>query len=363
MDVTFAPSAAGPGRRVIAYPAWKENPYVGILYLATISRGTSWHGCSEFDDLLELLSDVREGDVFHLHWTASICQSRDTEEAGRARLDQFVAAVTAFRAAGGRLLWTVHNRLPHELRHEDLEIELCRFIADTADRVHVMSPSTIELVSDVFPLDPARVVVVDHPSYQGLYADQAGDRQRAREQLGIAADRRAVLFFGQMRPYKGLQHLLDAINLMVERDDQTPVVLLAGRADAATVREISAALPPGVDVVRDHRHVPDEDVPMWFSAADLAVYPYTAILNSGSIHLAATMGVPVVLPGEAHLREQFEGEQWIRFYDPAHPAEGIADILARPESYEAPTAQLREFSERLSPWRISRQMADLIDAL
>lgn len=352
-----------PARRVVAFPAWRENPYISITYLATISRGHDWYGATELDDLLTRLATCGDGDVLHLHWTAAVCQAAKSPIEARARRDRFVAEVTALQARGGRLLWTIHNRLPHDLRHRDLEIELCQFLADVADCVHAMSPSTIDMVSDVFALDPQRVVVVPHPSYQGLYADRLGDRERARLHLGIDMDRHAVLFFGQMRPYKGLQHLFDAFAKLAERQQELPVLLLAGSANAATREEITAALPEAVDVVRDHRHIPEAELPLWFSAADLAVFPYTAILNSGSVHLSATMGVPVVLPGEDHLREQFGSESWVRFYDPQHPGDGIATILAESASYVADKVQMREFSDRLAPWRVSRQIADVIDAL
>ncbi|MFI5425617.1 hypothetical protein [Aeromicrobium sp. UC242_57] len=52
-------------------------------------------------------------------------------------------------------------------------------------------------------MDPDQVVMVPHPSYQGLYADRLGDRERAREALGVPPDRRAVLFFGQLRLTRG----------------------------------------------------------------------------------------------------------------------------------------------------------------
>ncbi|MFI5425616.1 hypothetical protein [Aeromicrobium sp. UC242_57] len=127
----------------MVYPAWSENPYLTLIYLATIARGHPFRGTVGLDKLIDHLGTCGPDDVLHLHWTAPVCQAVADAAEARRRLDRFVAAVEEFRAAGGRLLWTIHNRLPHDVHHPELEVELQGFLARAADRVHVMSPSTV----------------------------------------------------------------------------------------------------------------------------------------------------------------------------------------------------------------------------
>ena len=73
--------------------------------------------------------------------------------------------------------------------------------------------------------------------------------------------------------------------------------------------------------------VSEADVATWFSAANVVVLPYRKVLNSGSMMLAATFGVPLVLPADELLLADYGDEAWIRFFDPSRAAESIAELL------------------------------------
>jgi len=349
---------------VIVFPAWfGSNPYLNITYLATRAGGNTIVETRKFEELLAELEQHGEGSVLHLHWTQLICQREETEQSARERLGMFKIALSEYKGRGGRMVWTVHNALPHELTYRELELELLQHVADEADVVHVMDPSTPALVAEHYVLPPESLLHIPHPSYHGLYESQATRRDEIRQRFGIKPHQRTVLLFGQLRPYKGVDVLLAALRKIHERGGELPVLMLAGSTPPGGEEAITEALPPGLTAVRAHRFVPDEELADWFAAADLAIYPYTRILNSGSVHLAATMGVGAVLPGEDALREQFGTWDWVRFYDPSDPAGALADLLEADDSYLPAQSSAQEFSERLSPFRISRIFADLFDAL
>ncbi|MGO3136727.1 MAG: hypothetical protein ACTIJ7_11285, partial [Agrococcus casei] len=98
-----------------------------------------------------------------------------------------------------------------------------------------------------------------------------------------------------------------------------------------------------------------------FSAADVTVLPYRKVLNSGSMMLAATFGVPLVLPAEEALLADYGDEPWIRFFDTERASESIAEILAddwylQSETREAALA----FARGRSPVAMSRGYARLL---
>jgi glycosyltransferase involved in cell wall biosynthesis len=203
--------------------------------------------------------------------------------------------------------------------------------------------------------------VIPHPSYQGVYPAELS-RHDARAAFGLADDERAVLFFGQMRPYKGLSALFEAVEAAGSGSATPPLVLLlAGRTADADLAVIDAELPAGVRTVRHHSHVDDADVQRWFRAADVAVLPYRRVLNSGTLHLAATFGVPVILPDEEHLRRSVGDEPWISWFDTATPAAGIAALLSTPAGV-VPDPAAVAFSHRLAPYGLSERYADLLEA-
>lgn len=347
-----------PDRSLVVFPAYRDNPYLNLMLLAPRARSWNVLESLRLEQLEQHLGHLGSGDVFHMHWTAPIVQRTDDDLASAgARLDRFRSAVDAARSRGARLVWTIHNVLPHDARHLELELELNRYLAATADAVHVMNRDTPAAVAPHYTLDADRVVHIPHPSYQGVYPSSVS-RPEARARFGLGDDDRAVLAFGQMRPYKGLDVLVDAVRRIPAAD--RPVLLLAGRTSDEDRASIDVLLGDDVRAVREHDHVEDIDVQWWFRAADVAVFPYRRVLNSGSLHLAASFGVPSVLPDEPHLRAEFGDERWIQWFDTSDASGSLAAVLGGPAG-EAAGADA--FSRRLAPFARSREYAGVLDGL
>jgi glycosyltransferase involved in cell wall biosynthesis len=305
---------------------------------------------------------LEAGDVFHLHWTQRITQRPSDEQAAWASVAKFCQLVDELKAKDVRIVWTVHNRLPHDLKYLEPELALSQFLAEHADAVHVMSDQTAEIVADLYELPADRTRVIPHPSYHGVYETTSNSSQLARARFGLDPEEATVLAFGRMRAYKGIDILGDALSLVTERGFAAPTLLLAGKALARERAEIERHLPQSSRVISHFRYVDATEISDWFAAADTAVFPFRSILNSGSVHLSATLGVPVILPGDRHLRAQFAQEPWVRFFDEAEPVESLADLLQEPNPTDY-SDSMAEFSRRIAPRKISQQYADLLTEL
>lgn len=352
------------------FPAYADNPYVNLLGLAARARGYAFVDSTSLEALERAAAGLGPGDALHVHWTAPIVQRAETTASATDRFERFRRAVDGAAGRGAVVLWTIHNVLPHDPRHEAVELELCRYLAARADVVHALTDDIVSVTAEFYAVDQAKVVVIPHPSYQGVYPSELS-RADARRGFELADDERAILFFGQMRPYKGLDVLLEAVGESTAATPDgygRPVVLLAGRTSEQDRVALEALLPAGVSVVRHHEHVADADVQRWFRAADVVVLPYRRILNSGTLHLAATFGVPVILPDEEHLRRAFGAEEWISWFDPSGGAAALRAALAPSPSQAAaaagplPDAAALAFSHRLAPFALSERYADLLDS-
>ncbi len=345
------------------FPAYRDNPYVNLMTLAPRAAGVRVDETTTLEGAEAVLAGLTDGDAFHLHWTSPVAQRAvDGREEARARSERFLTALRRAHERGVLLVWTIHNVIPHDARHLDVEVALCQALADLVDVVHAMSTGTVEATREHYVVDPAKVVTIPHPSYQGVYPSTLS-RREARERLGLGDEDHAALFFGQMRSYKGLDVLLSALGRVADdtgHDAARPVVLLAGKTSADELAFVEAHLPPGQRAVRHHDHVDDADVETWFAAADVAVLPYRRILNSGTVHLAATFGLPVVLPGESHLMADFGDEPWVGFYGLDDPVGSLASLLSMPGTYAMPREGAQEFARRLSPFTVSNRYADLL---
>lgn len=342
---------------LIIFPGWRDNPYPAIMSLAAAGAGFDVLSVTRLDSVVEYLHQGSRGDVLHMHWTAPVCQRAETEAHATRNLERFRKALRSFRLRGGRIAWTIHNAVPHELHYPQHELELMRLLARVADRIHVMSPATAEVLAPEVVLPAEKVIRVPHPSYVGIYP-QASERLAARASLGVAQDSRVVLFLGQLRPYKGVGTLLAALRAVPNDEASAMTLLLAGKVRKEDRHALEAALPTHMHVVFRPGFVPDQELGMWYAAADLTVLPYEQILNSGSAFLAATYGVPVVLPGEESLLQEFHGQPWVHYFDPSNAVADIASLLREDSTYERHATELDEFLKARSPWRISQRFAN-----
>ena len=349
-------------RTLAFFPDWRAgNPYQDLLY-ADLDRIDV-----EPVPVRELMSHLgsADGGVLHLHWTTPILAKAETEGEARAVVAALATALDGFASRGGRLMWSVHNVLPHESRFHEEEVALAQLVADRADVVHVLSPVTAAAVAPYYRLDPAKVAVVAHSSYRGCYPDRV-NRERARDKLGIPRGDTVLLAFGQIRPYKGLDRLLDAFDAMV-LDDPSLRLLVVGRPGR------DSRVPTLVERLRNtprvecrfHR-IPDHRVQVWHRAADLAVTSYAGILNSGSFLLAESFDLPVVAPRAGALVER-DGEAHVRLYDPGdlEPVlrRAVSDLVHDRQGAARAQASARSASRARSPRRMAREFADLVGPL
>ena len=308
-----------------AFPWFVTNPYQALLYGACREHGIGPLRVVRDEQLGELLELQRAGlpTVLHVHWLHPILQRAASAKDARKLVDAFVRRLDAHREAGGRVVWTVHNILPHEARFEAEEIRLSVEVAARSEVIHVLVQGTAKLVAPYFELPGDRLLHVPHMSYLGAYEDHVS-RPDARHDLGLQADELVYLVLGAIRPYKGLPELLDAW-ASLPPDRPRRLVIAGAPSDEPGIDELieRAALAPGV--LLDARKIPAPEMQTFLRAADVAVLPYRQALNSGALMLALTFGLPVIVPAGSGLAEVVD-ERFARTFEPTG-ATALADAL------------------------------------
>jgi glycosyltransferase involved in cell wall biosynthesis len=179
---------------------------------------------------------------------------------------------------------TAHDVLPREPRRGQLAAQ--RRLYERVDAVVVHSEHGRARLVDVLGIDERKVAVIAHGAFTHL-RDVPGERPLPAELATV--DKPVVLFFGLLRPYKGLDVLLDAWRAARDLDAELWIVGMP-RMDIAPLR---AAAPAGVRWVP--RFVADNEVAAYFRRADLVVLPYREIDQSGVLFTALAFGAPLVL--------------------------------------------------------------------
>jgi len=300
----------GPEPVVWPYtPAYTGNPFQSVLYGRFTQQNLLAAPTFAATDLATTTrswpADLPL--VVHLHWLNQVLAPVVDARAADQAVDRHLGLLDTLTGRGARLVWTVHNVLPHDTRFEDQEVRLRREVAQRADLIHVMSPRTAQAVAPWFTLPAEKLYHCDHPGYHGVYPDWIG-RTEARRRLRIPESAVAFLLTGALKPYKGLTEVMAAIDRVNRARPGRVVLVVAGRPDdAAQTAEFvnTAAAHPAVRFLPGQ--VPDVDIQVLMRAADLVALPYRRSLNSGVLALALTFGRPVLLPAHSGALPLVEG--------------------------------------------------------
>jgi glycosyltransferase involved in cell wall biosynthesis len=340
------------------YPVQVTNPYLALLYRESWRAGIAPIGIPNEDGIEELAELARLGHrvVLHMHWLNRPLGYSATEVDAERDAAAFLERLDRFHDAGGRVVWTVHNLLPHAARYEAQEKRLRGEVAKRVDVVHVMVSATPDLVAPYFELPRDRILHVPHPNYLGAYPDFVS-REQARADLELAPDDLVYLLLGTIRAYKGLADLLDAWAAMPVDGVARRLVIAGGpgREDGVGALIERAALMPGVLVSGER--VETERMQVFLRAADVAVLPYVRSLNSGALLLALSFDLPAVIPAEAGFGEVLD-ERTGRTFRPGDHDSLVAALVAA-EEIATPASRMaaREIARRYDSAAISLRFA------
>jgi glycosyltransferase involved in cell wall biosynthesis len=299
-----------PGRRTVMF--WPDysraNPYQHMLYSA--ARRASEVVAAPIEAALEQIATFSSPSdlTFHVHWLNFVLMGVADADDARSRVDDFLAKIDAFIAAGGRLIWTIHNVLSHDTPYGALEAEMSCRLADAAHVLHFHSAASVDEVAQTFPIPRDKVRILRHGHYIGAYPDFIG-QDIAREALGLSADDDVIVFSGQVRPYKGLTRLAQVFRRLLA-DRPNAILLIVGEAKFDLIGALDPALTDAerARIRMTDRFVDDMEMQVFMQAADFAVYPYCDILTSGSLLLALSFGLPSLVPSVGMTREVLEGQ-------------------------------------------------------
>lgn len=330
----------------------RSNPYPKMLYGQASQEIQICIG--DIDAALRVARETSRPDqiVFHLHWINFLFRDVTSTPEAQDAVDAFLAKLESFQALGGKLVWTLHNTVSHNTPYHDLEVSASTRIADMADCLHVHSQASVAEITEVFPLPEDKIAVSRHGNYIGVYPDFV-TREAARRYLEIDPQDEVILFTGQVRPYKGVEQLVSVFRDLL-KDHPKALLLIAGdmKFDLQSAFDTALSAQEQARIRISDRFVDDMELQLFFRAADMAVYPYQKILTSGSMLLALSFGVPVVIPEVGMTREVLEGQEAGMLYDGDAGPEALDAALRRmlavgPDGLAKMGRNARTLAERL----------------
>jgi glycosyltransferase involved in cell wall biosynthesis len=220
------------------------------------------------------------------------------------------------------LTYVCHNVFPHERFPMDRLLTKLTLKMGTHFIVHAKEEAAeLALIKK-----DADYKITPHPTYD-IFNFHHMTRGSAREKLGLPKDSKVLLFFGFVREYKGLKHLLNAMpDITAVLDDIQ--LLVVGDFDRNKDQYLSQIEELGIkDSVKViDGYIPDRDVEQYFAASDLVVLPYESATQSGIVQIAYGFDRPVIVTRVGGLPDVVEDGRTGYIIAPHNPCQLTAAV-------------------------------------
>ncbi len=262
----------------------------------------------------------------------------------------YVTIAIAFKLRRRPVLFTVHNVTDHE--GSLIFKAASRLLFSLVDHFIVHTATNRRTLIQEYGIEPAKISIIPHGSLDFQVTGSA-NRMQIRQELGFSTDDKIVLFFGAIRPYKGLATAIEAIGEVKKVLPQVRL-LIAGKLwepwDAYQQLIDELQLSNHVKTFLDY--IPAKDVHRYFCVADLTVLPYLHFdSQSGVGSTAVAFRTPMIVSAVGGLPELLKNNRWVVPPGNIHDlAQTMFDCLSDPEELGKMMQQLDSIASELD-WR------------
>jgi len=310
----------------VDFPEFHSTPGISFLNL----QGSQRADVSLIAKVLRLLlyyakvmryAAAAKPKIFHILWN------------NKFQLFDRTLLTSFYRLLGKKIVLTVHNVNAARRNSKDTLLNrlTLRIQYRLAHHIFVHTQKMKTELSAEFGVPGDRVTVIPF-GINNAVPNTSLSRSEARQHLGIPVDKKTMLFFGRITPYKGLEFLIDAFQQMVRRDEFQLIV--GGRPENdcpsywSEIRErIREDVRLGRILLRAE-HIPDAETEIYFKAADVLVLPYRQIYQSGVLFLGYSFGLPILAADVGDLKDQIIEGQTGFVFKPEDPV-ALAKTIER----------------------------------
>ena len=337
----LVPTALYPGRQRVGVPV-NELQYADDV---AVYDGVDWSWGESMRGATRFLGD-REPQVVVLQWwTGAVLHSylrlaRQAKQQGAAVVMEWHEVQDTGEARIPGVTRYVRKAMGQLLRHVDAHV--------------VHSTFDLDLLVEAYDITAtgAPVTVVPHGPYEHVLAPSSRD---AAPVPATATETRPfnLLFFGVIRPYKGLEDLVAAFSaLPAEVRDGLHLTIVGETWEGwDDPLEAVAESPARHQITVVNRYVTDAEAQQHFAAADAVVLPYRRSSSSGPLQMAMSAGLPVVVTSVGGLVEAATGYQGVRFVPPADVAALTAALVELPALRGQRYPDIRSWDDTVASYR------------
>ncbi len=291
----------------LATPDLLSNPLVRFLNL----RGAQGSAASAWEKIRRILvyymrllkySVTARPKIFHILWN------------NKFQLFDRTLLMLLYKVTGGKIVLTIHNVNAAQRDGNDnwMNRTSLKMQYDLADHLFVHTERMKKALELDFGVSDEKVSVIPF-GINNTIPTTSLSKSDARNILNLKPADKVLLFFGNIAPYKGLEHLVAAFCQLAQSDEGYRLII-AGRPKQndqywATIHQSIEQSRWAARVVQRIEYIPDEETEVFFKAADVLVLPYTYVFQSGVLFLGYSFGLPAVATNVGSMMEEIvEGQ-------------------------------------------------------
>ncbi|GAB3170358.1 glycosyltransferase [Telluribacter humicola] len=308
--------------------AGRKNPYQWLM-MQGLNQNHALKAFNGIDDrfLGIIRTVVRDRpDYLHFDWIISYYYRRWRWLTALSVPLFFIQIIIARHLFRTRIVWTLHNVLPHDMKQVGLHSWCQRFMARQCDWIRVFSLDTVARAAQELQVPPDKLRVVPEGDYTSCYPNTT-DRLQARQYLKLSASSNILLYLGLIKPYKGVLELIHHFKQLQLADTY---LIIAGKVmDKAYGEAIRCTLDESV--VLEDQFIPEDVLQYYYHAADAVVLPFKNIENSGSVIMAMGFAKPIIAPAIGVVKDRLSQQSELLFRSEEELPEKIYQVLQWPD--------------------------------
>ena len=310
---------------VTFFPDWRGgDPYIDDLARELSAEGWRSRVVGRKGLLIALAAAILGRGTVHLQWYEGFTPERRWFEGLIAWI-----YLPALWLAGrrGRVIWTVHNVVPHEGYAPFVGLRFLKLLARSSSRILVHFDETRQVVEERFSVR-GKVSVIHAATFghaHGPPVDRASARARVSGRL--AGDAMLFVQVGSLRAYKQ-----PAMTVLAFRDaaPSSALLLVSGLCiDEALKADLIRVAANDPRIVLRFDRLPNEELVMALCAADWSICPYTHIDNPGAVNLSVSYDCPVIAPALGPVVEITRGHPVVLYPPDGDVRQQLASAIGR----------------------------------
>lgn len=223
-----------------------------------------------------------------------------------------------------KIVVTAHNIIPHEPKDKD-KVNFSR-LYNEVDQIIVHSNKNIEQAKKILKInDYKKFNVIPHGNFAFSVPHNTSHSQ-LRESFGINEKDKTLLFFGLIREYKGLDILLESLNILNRKFHDWKLIIAGNSDNFLSYEKQIKEYEIENKVIKNISYIPIEEVGNYFIASDVVVLPYRNIYQSGVVQMSYSYGKPIIGTKVGGLVDVIEDGKSGYLVEPNSP-HALAEIL------------------------------------